>query len=96
MKRYEVIKFFTDLQDNKHAYIVGSMYPRKGVDVSQSRIKELSTNDNRQGTPLIKLVEDDSKSDDIEKSNSELDSKDEPKPTKKSRRTPRRKRTTKE
>lgn len=57
MSKYVTIKFFTDLQDNNHVYNVGDPYPRDGVVVSPKRIEELSTNKNRRGVPLIKLVE---------------------------------------
>lgn len=54
---YKVICFFTDLQDKDHAYNVGDTYPRKGVEVSENRINELLGSNNKQGKPLIKLVE---------------------------------------
>jgi hypothetical protein len=54
---YRVIKYFTDLQDNDHEYNVGDIYPHNKKKVSASRIKELSTDKNRQGIPLIEKVE---------------------------------------
>ena len=54
---YRVIKYFTDLQDNNHEYNVGDIYPRNKKKVSASRIKELSTDENRRGIPLIEKVE---------------------------------------
>jgi Asp-tRNA(Asn)/Glu-tRNA(Gln) amidotransferase B subunit len=54
---YRVIKYFTDLQDNNHEYNVGDIYPHNKKKVSASRIKELSTDKNRQGVPLIEKVE---------------------------------------
>lgn len=54
---YRVIKYFTDLQDNNHEYNVGDIYPHNNRKVSASRIKELSTNKNRRGVPLIEKVE---------------------------------------
>ena len=56
MKKYEVIKYFTDLQDNNRPYNVGETYPRDGYEPSLERVAELSGNDNKQGTPLIKAV----------------------------------------
>lgn len=53
---YKVIKYFTDLQDNNFVYNVGDTYPRKGFEVLPSRIKELSGKKNKQGTPLIEKV----------------------------------------
>ena len=55
---YKVIKHFTDMQDNNFAYQVGDEYPRKGVSVLPSRIKELAGKKNRQGCPLIEEIED--------------------------------------
>lgn len=55
---YKVIHYFTDLQDFNHAYKVGDEFPRLGLKVSDERIKELSSNKNKQRKPLIKLVED--------------------------------------
>lgn len=55
---YKVLKYFTDLQDNKHAYKAGDTFPREGVTVSKARIAELSSKKNRQREPLIMLVED--------------------------------------
>ena len=53
---YEVIKYFTDLQDNDYEYNVGDVFPREGLKVNDDRLKELSTNKNRQRTPLIKPI----------------------------------------
>ena len=55
---YKVIKHFTDLQDNNFAYQVGDEYPRKGMSVLPSRIKELASDKNRQGCPLIEEITD--------------------------------------
>ena len=55
---YEVIKHFTDLNDNSHQYKVGDIYPRDGASATSARIKELSSRFNRQRTPLIQAVED--------------------------------------
>lgn len=54
---YRVIKYFTDLQDNNREYNVGDIYPHNNRKVSASRIKELSTNKNKRGVPLIEKVE---------------------------------------
>lgn len=53
---YRVIRYFTDLQDNNHPYNVGDVFPRKDSEVSEKRIEELSTDKNRQHTPLIEHV----------------------------------------
>ena len=53
---YRVIKHFVDLQDNNYKYDVGDTYPRKGLNVLQSRINELASNKNRQGVPLIEEI----------------------------------------
>ena len=53
---YRVIKHFVDLQDNNYKYDVGDTYPRKGLNVLQSRINELATNKNLQKAPLIEEI----------------------------------------
>ena len=59
---YKVIKHFTDMQDNNYAYYpedpARNTYPRKGLNVLQSRIKELASDKNRQGCPLIEEIPD--------------------------------------
>ena len=55
---YKVIKHFTDMQDNNFAYQVGDEYPRKGMSVLPSRIRERATDKNRQGVPLIEEIPD--------------------------------------
>lgn len=54
---YKVIKFFTDLQDNRHPYNEGDVFPRKGLEVSEERLAELAGSDNLRKEPLIALVE---------------------------------------
>lgn len=54
---YEVIHYFTDLQDNEYPYNVGDAFPRDGLTVSEARLKELSGSNNKQHKPLIKFVE---------------------------------------
>lgn len=54
---HKVIKYFTDLQDNNHAYEVGDVFPRDGFEVLPSRIKELAGKKNLQGEPLIEEIE---------------------------------------
>ena len=44
------------MQDNNFAYDVSDVYPRKGLSVLPSRIKELASNKNRQGCPLIEEI----------------------------------------
>ena len=55
---YKVIKHFTDMQDNNFAYNVGDEFPRKNFNVLPSRIKELASDENRQGCPLIEEIPD--------------------------------------
>lgn len=55
---YKVIHYFTDLQDFNHPYKVGDTFPRLGLKVSEERLKELSSNKNKQKKPLIQLVKD--------------------------------------
>lgn len=58
MNTYKVIRYFTDLQDNDHAYNVGDTFPREGMTVKQSRLDELAGDSNKQGRPLIEVVAD--------------------------------------
>jgi len=53
---FRVIKYFTDLQDNKHPYHEGDTFPREGLTVTPERIKELASKKNRRGVALIKEV----------------------------------------
>ena len=53
---YTVIHDFCDMTDKKHVYRVGDKFPHSGINVSEDRIKELSSKDNRQGTQLIRKV----------------------------------------
>lgn len=55
---YRVIHFFTDLQDSNHAYNVGDVFPRIGMNVTSARLKELSGSKNKQNKPLIVLEDD--------------------------------------
>lgn len=54
---YKVIHYFEDLQDFNHPYRVGDVFPRLGMKVSEARLKQLSTANNRQKKPLIELIE---------------------------------------
>ena len=54
--KYEVIKTFADLQDNRHLYNVGDERPHEGAKCTVDRLKELSGSDNKLGTPLIKEI----------------------------------------
>lgn len=78
---YEVIHFFTDLNDNNHAYHTGDKFPRDGVVVSDDRIKELSGNGNKLGIALIKAIG----------AKAEVKPEEEPKAEAKPKRTPRKK-----
>lgn len=50
---YKAIVDFADLQDKEHIYKVGDIFPRPNVEVSEERIRELSTGLNKLGRPLI-------------------------------------------
>ena len=62
---YKVIKFFSDLQDNKHPYHEGETFPREGVTVTEERLKELASKKNKRGVALIKEVKEEVKAEDI-------------------------------
>jgi hypothetical protein len=44
------------MQDNNFVYNVGDEFPRKNFSVLPSRIKELASDKNRQGCPLIEEI----------------------------------------
>lgn len=54
---YKVLKYFVDLQDNNFEYKAGDIFPRSGLVVTEERLAELAGSENRQGVPLIQLVE---------------------------------------
>lgn len=56
---YRVIKDFTDLQDDNHVYHAGDTFPRKGADVDNARLMELSTDANKRGEALLEVVGED-------------------------------------
>lgn len=53
---YKAIEPFVDLQDNNRAYKPGDIFPREGLNVSESRIADLASASNRRGRPVIELV----------------------------------------
>ena len=61
--RYVVIEEFADKTDEFRAYKPGAEFPRKGLDVSEARIIELSTDANALHKPLIKEVVEEKKQD---------------------------------
>lgn len=58
MDKYIVIyEKFKDLEDNNYIYKKGDIYPREGLEPTKKRIKELVSNKNKIGEPLIQKVE---------------------------------------
>lgn len=53
---YKAVEYFKDLQDNRHEYKPGDVYPRAGLNVSLRRINSLAGSDNGMGKPLIEFV----------------------------------------
>lgn len=53
---FEVLEHFKDLKDDRHEYNPGDIFPREGLTVSEDRIKELSTSNNKRGRAVIKEV----------------------------------------
>lgn len=51
---YKVIISFQDSQNDFYTYKIGDIYPCKGYESSDKRIKELSTSNNKVGEVLIK------------------------------------------
>lgn len=54
---YKVIKAFTDGQDGMYVYNIGDDYPRKGANPTKERVKGLLGTNNKQGVPLIEMIE---------------------------------------
>lgn len=53
---YRVIVAFTDAKDNRHIYWTGDEYPRSGAKPTSARIKQLTTDKNKRGIPLIEEI----------------------------------------
>lgn len=53
---YKALTTFTDLQDNNYKYQAGDTFPRKGLKVSDARIKELLSDKNRRNKPVIEEI----------------------------------------
>ena len=53
---YKVIERFMDLQNDNYIYEVGDTYPREGADPTLERIRELESNSNKIGKPLIEEI----------------------------------------
>ncbi|HDH6147721.1 TPA: hypothetical protein PI727_001995 [Staphylococcus aureus] len=49
---------FTDLEDNRHVYMKGHVYPRKGYDPTDGRIKSLASVENKRNEQMIYVVDD--------------------------------------
>lgn len=75
---YRVLVYFTDLQDNGHAYHAGDIFPREGLAVTQKRFDELASDENRRKKPLIEKV-------DQKESTEKPEAEQEEKPKRKSR-----------
>ncbi|WP_239705194.1 hypothetical protein [Mammaliicoccus sp. R-M63] len=57
-KKYEVLQKFIDLQDKKKVYNVGDSFPKPAnKKVTEERINELSSENNKRGKALIKEIE---------------------------------------
>jgi hypothetical protein len=56
---YKVISGFADLQDGKHWYEAGDVFPREGHKASKARLAELSGSENKVKRPVIEEVRDD-------------------------------------
>ena len=54
---YKVIEYFEDLQDNGRPYNVGDVFPVDGNTVTDERLAELASTQNRRHIPLIEEVE---------------------------------------
>ena len=53
---YKVIEYFEDLKDNGRPYNVGDVFPVDGNTVTDERLAELASAQNRRRIPLIEEV----------------------------------------
>ena len=53
---YKVIAYFEDLQDNGRPYNVGDVFPADGNTVTDERLAELASTQNRRRIPLIEEI----------------------------------------
>lgn len=53
---YIVLNEFHDLEDNNYEYKIGKIFPYDGKEISEDRLKELSSTKNKMGIKLIKNV----------------------------------------
>ena len=69
---YKVIyEEFRDLEDqNEHVYSKGDEFPYDKREISENRLEELSTNNNKIGVVLIELIENKSEDNDLSKKKS--------------------------
>ncbi|MBZ5203197.1 hypothetical protein HU147_18500 [Planomicrobium chinense] len=57
-KSYVVVHDFTDLQDKNKIYRTGDTYPSPAnKKISEKRLNELASKDNKQGIQVIRAVE---------------------------------------
>ena len=54
--QYEVLEYFTDLQDNDYEYNVGDVYPHEGYTPTDKRINDLVSDNNVRKHPIIKAI----------------------------------------
>lgn len=55
--KYVVLEMFGDAEDSSRTYMPGDIYPIVGVEPTEERIKELSTDANKRGRPVIKAMD---------------------------------------
>ena len=58
---YVVIETFVDLQNDNHRYSVGDKFPHAEIEVSDKRISDLLSGNNKRKQPLIKEVKEEAK-----------------------------------
>lgn len=50
---YKVVNSFSDLEDGGFVYMTGDSFPRHGKEVTEERLTELATTQNKRGVILI-------------------------------------------
>lgn len=62
---YKVLEYFTDNLDNGYVYNVGDVYPHEGYTPTQERIEALAGVNNARKRPVIEMVFEESKAEDV-------------------------------
>jgi len=57
MAKYEVIERFREVKHGGHIYKAGDPYPAPGKKLTKKRVEQLLSDDNNEGRPFLKEVD---------------------------------------